>query len=235
MLGEQIRHAFEQVGAGAGCHAAHRVFTEDGLEQFGADHAATAGNTCLNTGNAAGEAERGDHEHHGGGVHTQGEEAGAFALVGAFFANHFEHGALPEANLFGNGCGEDVFGGLHFALRFVALRLAVCACVLFGRRGGGRLRRNRNSLRRIKARQQGASGAAGTPAGAGVFGGAGGRIQHDGVDAAFEGVFYLLGGGGLAAQGGADAVAQAADGAVEGAEEVAGSHEVVPAREHFAA
>ena len=55
------------------------------------------------------------------------------------------------------------------------------------------------------------------------------------MDAAFEGVFYLLGGGGLTAQGGADAVAQATDGAVEGAEEVAGSHEVVPAREHFAA
>ena len=124
---------------------------------------------------------------------------------------------------------------MHLALRFVALRLAVCACVLFGRRGGGRLRRNRNSLRRIQARQQGASGAAGTPAGAGVFGGAGGCIQHDGVDAAFKGVFYLLGGGGLTAQGGADAVAQATDGAVEGAEEVAGSHEVVPPREHFAA
>ena len=55
------------------------------------------------------------------------------------------------------------------------------------------------------------------------------------MDAAFKGVFYLLGGGGLASQGGADAVAQATDGAVEGAEEVAGSHEVVPAREHFAA
>ena len=55
------------------------------------------------------------------------------------------------------------------------------------------------------------------------------------MDAAFEGVFYLLGGGGLTAQGGADAVAQATDGAVEGAEEVAGSHKVMPAREHFAA
>ena len=55
------------------------------------------------------------------------------------------------------------------------------------------------------------------------------------MDAAFESVFYLLGGGGLTAQCGADAVAQATDGAIEGAEEVAGSHEVVPAREHFAA
>ena len=55
------------------------------------------------------------------------------------------------------------------------------------------------------------------------------------MDAAFEGVFYLLGSCGLASQGGADAVAQSTDGAVEGAEEVAGSHEVVPAREHFAA
>ena len=55
------------------------------------------------------------------------------------------------------------------------------------------------------------------------------------MDAAFEGVFYLLGGCRLASQCGADAVAQATDGAVEGAEEVAGSHEVVPAREHFAA
>ena len=110
MLAQQGTHAFEQVGAGPGGHAAHGVLAEDGFEELGADHAATAGDADLHAGETSREAERGDHHEHGHGVDTQREESGALALAGALLANHVEHRGLPEADFRGHG-GRELFLG----------------------------------------------------------------------------------------------------------------------------